>query len=575
MAEIIPTEAENGEEYIGTIAEDTIVAGVSSLNGETGDLNIKTVNGNTLLGEGDIEIETDGVSSLDGEVGDLTLKTVNGNSLLGGGDIEIEGGGVTSVNGETGDVVITASGIGAATESAVEDLTTTVSGKQDTLNSNQMAAVNSGVTSSDITKLSGIESGAEVNVQANWNETNSNSDAYIQNKPTIPAAQVQSNWNETNTSAASYIQNKPTIPDAPVQSNWNESDTASLAYIQNKPTIPQGIVELTSADYNYPTSSPDGIAIWLLNAGHYSIKAGSSQVKVYLDTSSPSYTSANSESELIISGPDALNQKNYYYAGGGYSAGAKVSNIGFTQTSLPAKNFELLNVSTTVNNLTSTDTRRPLSANQGKVLKGLVDGKASNTAFTGTDGTTDGATGLVPAPLIADADKYLKSDGTWAAISAGGGDVKTLTSADANYPVDNPTMIAAWLLDPGYYKIDNIRVYATSSSYSNNGLVIVGKKPSNNIVPVVMLGEGRALYSCCVNATSGSVDEMTANASPLLINSIDDWLTSTSTKHVLSAKQGKVLNDKIGGDLSSLTTTDKTSLIAAINELASRVSALE
>ena len=35
-------------------------------------------------------------------------------------------------------------------------------------------------------KLDGIASGAEVNVQANWNETNSSSDAYIRNKPTIP-----------------------------------------------------------------------------------------------------------------------------------------------------------------------------------------------------------------------------------------------------------------------------------------------------------------------------------------------------------------------------------------------------
>lgn len=191
--------------------------------------------------------------------------------------------------------------------------------------------------------------------------------------------------------------------------------------------------------------------------------------------------------------------------------------------------------------------------------------------FVGTDGETAGTHGLVPAPATTDADKYLKSDGSWAAISAGGGDVKTLTSADANYPVDNPTMIAAWLLEAGYYKIDNIRVYANASSYSNNGLVIVGKKAGNNIVPVVMLGEGRALYSCCVNATNGSLDEMTANASPLLIGSIDDWLTSTSAKHVLSANQGKVLNDKIGGDLSNLATTDKSSLIAAINELAARL----
>lgn len=35
-------------------------------------------------------------------------------------------------------------------------------------------------------KLDGIESGAEANVQSDWNETNTSSDAYILNKPTIP-----------------------------------------------------------------------------------------------------------------------------------------------------------------------------------------------------------------------------------------------------------------------------------------------------------------------------------------------------------------------------------------------------
>lgn len=75
-------------------------------------------------------------------------------------------------------------------------------------------------------------------VQSNWNETDTTSAAYIQNKPTIPSAPVQSNWNESDSSSLAYIQNKPTIPSAPVQSNWSESDSSSLAYIQNKPTIP-------------------------------------------------------------------------------------------------------------------------------------------------------------------------------------------------------------------------------------------------------------------------------------------------------------------------------------------------
>ena len=51
------------------------------------------------------------------------------------------------------------------------------------------------------------------------------------------STQVQANWNETNSASMAYILNKPTIPAAPVQSDWNESDTNSLAYIQNKPTI--------------------------------------------------------------------------------------------------------------------------------------------------------------------------------------------------------------------------------------------------------------------------------------------------------------------------------------------------
>jgi hypothetical protein len=49
------------------------------------------------------------------------------------------------------------------------------------------------MSSSDKTKLNGIASGAEVNVQANWNETNSSSDAYIQNKPEIPNVEEYNN----------------------------------------------------------------------------------------------------------------------------------------------------------------------------------------------------------------------------------------------------------------------------------------------------------------------------------------------------------------------------------------------
>ena len=61
----------------------------------------------------------------------------------------------------------------------------------DTTYSNATTSVAGLMSSGDKTKLNGIATGAEVNVQANWNETSSSSDAYIKNKPTIPSAVSQ------------------------------------------------------------------------------------------------------------------------------------------------------------------------------------------------------------------------------------------------------------------------------------------------------------------------------------------------------------------------------------------------
>ena len=61
---------------------------------------LKTVNGQSLVGIGDIEIAA-GVESLNGQTGSISLKTVNGNELIGTGDIEIKGGGDATPTGTT------------------------------------------------------------------------------------------------------------------------------------------------------------------------------------------------------------------------------------------------------------------------------------------------------------------------------------------------------------------------------------------------------------------------------------------------------------------------------------------
>lgn len=151
-----------------------------------------------------------------------------------------------------------------------------------------------GNVANNTSKLATIEQGAEVNVQANWTQTNTSADDYIKNKPAnlvqdanyvhtdnnfttalkdklngISAGaevNVQSDWSQTNTSADDYIKNKPAnlVQDANyvhtdnnftttlknkldgiesgaevnVQADWSQTDTTADDYIKNKPTIP-------------------------------------------------------------------------------------------------------------------------------------------------------------------------------------------------------------------------------------------------------------------------------------------------------------------------------------------------
>lgn len=67
----------------------------------------------------------------------------------------------------------------AATDTTYSDATTSAHGL---------------MTAEDKAKLNGIATGAEVNVQADWNESSTSSDAYIQNKPTIPSAGTGSSY---------------------------------------------------------------------------------------------------------------------------------------------------------------------------------------------------------------------------------------------------------------------------------------------------------------------------------------------------------------------------------------------
>lgn len=97
-------------------------------------------------------------------------------------------------------------------------------------------------TTAEKTKLSGIATGAEVNVQSDWNITDTTSDAFIKNKPTIPTVptDVSAFTNDAGYQTATNVQTA-------IAGKANTADLATVATsgsytdLKNKPTIPAAI----------------------------------------------------------------------------------------------------------------------------------------------------------------------------------------------------------------------------------------------------------------------------------------------------------------------------------------------
>lgn len=112
----------------------------------------------------------------------------------------------------------------------------------------------------------------------------------LENKPTIPADQVQADWEESDSNSKAFIANKPTIPAAQVQADWNQTSDTKPDYIQNKPTIPLDRVHRMQSD-EFPTAARlQGHFYFLEDTGVLKFDggiAGTFTVNMTLDPSNP------------------------------------------------------------------------------------------------------------------------------------------------------------------------------------------------------------------------------------------------------------------------------------------------
>lgn len=100
------------------------------------------------------------------------IKTINGNSLLGSGDLTV-GGGDVNVQSDWNQ-----------SDSTADDY---IKNKpQNIVTDASYVHTDNNYTTTEKNKLAGIEAGAKVNVQSDWDQSDSTADDYIKNKPTIP-----------------------------------------------------------------------------------------------------------------------------------------------------------------------------------------------------------------------------------------------------------------------------------------------------------------------------------------------------------------------------------------------------
>lgn len=102
--------------------------------------------------------------------------------------------------------------------------------------------------------------------------------------------------------------------------------------------------------------------------------------------------------------------------------------------------------------------------------------------FTGTDGTTAGAAGLVPAPATTDADKFLKADGTWAEAGGGGGPEVVQVPGTSTTDVMSQKAASNLVYPTGHEATgDSINIGVHTKTLGSYGVLLNPREDSGNI----------------------------------------------------------------------------------------------
>lgn len=212
--------------------------------------------------------------------------------------------------------------------------------------------------------------------------------------------------------------------------------------------------------------------------------------------------------------------------------------------------------------------------------KTKLDGLNAPTIMVGADGTNSGTAGYVPAPTATDNTKYLKGDGTWAAIPTSG--VMTgATSSAAGTSGLVPAPAAGqhiyylkgdgtWDVPPGAKLIvkDLDTVTNTSGSYTHS--TILNDVTSDMKAIMIELSDPSAFLSAITVTTADGSITLSCN-SVAGTSTVKVTMMFIAGSSSITSSEFDVLAARIG-TLGNLHTTDKSNVVAAVNETFDQIS---
>ena len=220
-------------------------------------------------------------------------------------------------------------------------------------------------TTEEKTKLASIAEGAEANVQADWNEADTSSDAYIVNKPTIPSktsdltndsgflTSIPDEYvTETELTAkgylTSYTETDPTVPKWAKQPTKPKYTAAEVGALPDTYTPPNQTAEQVGAD-------PAGTAAGAVSV-HNTNNDSHADIRLLIDGLTTRLNAlANSTDEDL----DQMAEL--------------VAYIKSNRSLIDSITTSKVSVADIVDNLTTNVSSKPLSAAQGVVIKTLID----------------------------------------------------------------------------------------------------------------------------------------------------------------------------------------------------------